>query len=372
MSETEPFEIFCPVPPGLEPMLQEECCALGLPAPRLEAGGVAFDGGWEDVWRANLGLRGATRVLARIGSFRAFHLAQLDKRARKFDWGAVLRPDIPISVEVTCRKSRIYHDRAAAQRITGALEAAGYTVKPRAPVTLRARIEDDLCSFSVDTSGAPLHKRGHKQAVGKAPLRETMAALFLRAAGFDGSEPVLDPMCGSGTFVIEAAEWAAGLAPGRDRSFAFERLAGFKPEAFAALKSELTPEARATDLLFHGSDRDAGAITGAEANAARAGIGDLTRFAQHPVSALTRPEGPAGLVMVNPPYGARIGNKGLLFALHGALGEVLRAQFSGWRVGIVTSDGALARATGLPLSAGPIVPHGGLKVRLWSGPITSE
>ena len=118
-----------------------------------------------------------------------------------------------------------------------------------AELVLRVRIEDDLCTFSVDTSGALLHKRGFKTGTGKAPMRETLAALFLRGAGFDGSAPVVDPMCGSGTFVIEAAEMAMGLAPGRGRSFAFERLASFDADAWAAMRSQiganLTDTARA-------------------------------------------------------------------------------------------------------------------------------
>ena len=126
------------------------------------------------------------------------------------------------------------------------------------------RIEDDYCTFSVDTSGEPLHRRGHKEAVGKAPMRETLAALFLRQCGYDGAEPVLDPMCGSGTFVIEAAEMAAGLAPGRTRRFAFEDLAGFDAEAWAEMKQA---PSRGTDIIFHGSDRDAGAVKSAVANA---------------------------------------------------------------------------------------------------------
>ena len=237
-----------------------------------------------------------------------------------------------------------------------------------APVTLKIRIEDDLCTISLDTSGESLHKRGHKQAVGKAPMRETMAAMFLRECGFDGREPVLDPMCGSGTFVIEAAEIAAGLAPGRLRGFAFEQLPGFGPQAWAALR---TGAATTPALTFYGRDRDPGAIRMSHENAERAGVGGWTDFQACAFADLTRPEGPPGLVMINPPYGARIGNKGPLFGLHAAMGEVLRSRFRGWRVGLVTSEPQLARATGLPFrDPGPYVAHGGLKIRLFqTGPL---
>ncbi len=358
------FEIFLVVPPGLETVLADEARAAGFAVTGTMPGGVTLQGGWPEIWRANLTLRGATRVLARIGEFRAFHLAQLDKRARKFDWAAVLRPDVPVRVEVSTRRSKIYHAGAATQRIERAIsEELGAPIAANAPVQIKARIDDNLVTFSVDTSGESLHKRGHKLFTGKAPMRETLASLILRACGYNGSEPVLDPMCGSGTFPIEAAEIAAGLLPGRDRAFAFEHLAGFDPGAFAA---PTTPARRETDLRFHGSDRDAGAIKGATENAARAGVAGLTQFTRAPVSELARPEGPPGLVIVNPPYGGRIGDRKLLFALHGALGQVLRDRFSGWRVGIVTNDGGLAKATGLPFRPpGPPIAHGGLKVTLY-------
>jgi len=173
------FAIFLATAPRLEPVLAEEVAALGFGPAKAMPGGVEITGGWPEVWRANLQVRGANRVLARIGDFRAFHLAQLDKRARKFDWGSVLRPDVPVRVEATCRRSRIYHAGAASQRIARAItETLGAPGEGEGAIRVMARIEDDLVSLSVDTSGAPLHRRGHKQATGKAPLRETLAALF--------------------------------------------------------------------------------------------------------------------------------------------------------------------------------------------------
>jgi len=369
MQTRDEFEIFLVALPGLEPVLCDEARALGFAGVSIVPGGVRMRGGWDAVWRANLWLRGATRVLVRIGAFRAFHLAQLDKRARKFPWGDFLRADVPVRVEASCKRSKIYHAGAAAQRVARAIsEELGAPVveaAEEAAVRVMLRIDDNLCTLSLDTSGAALHKRGHKQAMGKAPLRETMAALFLRQCGYSGAETVVDPMCGSGTFVIEAAEIAAGLAPGRARSFAFEQFSGFEAEAWETMRAE-GAEARAPEVRFYGSDRDAGAVRMAGENAERAGVAAWCRFTQMPFSDLQPPEGAPGLVMVNPPYGARIGNKKLLYGLYGALGGVLKERFSGWRVGLVTSEPGLAKACGLPFAPpGPPVAHGGLKVKLY-------
>jgi putative N6-adenine-specific DNA methylase len=360
--------IFLVAAPGLEALLAEEAAQAGFEAPAAVPGGVRLQGGWDEVWRANLQLRGATRVLVRVGGFRALHLAQLDRRLRRFPWGALLRPDRPVRVEAAARASRIWHAGAVAARVEAALsDGLGVPVAAEASaaaVRVLARLDDDLCTLSLDSSGEPLHRRGHKEAVGKAPLRENLAALFLRAAGYRGQEPVLDPMCGSGSFVIEAAEIAAGLAPGRSRRFAFEEFATFDPARWQALRAALPPP-RPVAWRSWGSDRDAGAVAMARANAVRAGVEGWVDVRAAPVSEIEPPEGPPGLVIVNPPYGERIGVKESLRALHGALGARLRARFSGWRVALVTSEPTLAAATGLPFGPpGPPVPHGGLRVRL--------
>ncbi|WP_170330337.1 THUMP domain-containing class I SAM-dependent RNA methyltransferase [Ruegeria arenilitoris] len=365
MEQTTDFEIFLVATPGLEAPLHAETVEKGFGAAKIVPGGVSCRGDWPEVWRANLCLRGANKVLVRLGSFPAVHLAQLDKRARKFPWSDVLRPDVPVKVEATSRKSRIYHAGAARQRIERAIsETLGATISSDAGLRVLLRIEKDICTLSVDTSGEPLHKRGHKPAVAKAPMRETMAAMFLRECGFDGSEPVLDPMCGSGTFVIEAAEIAQGLNPGRSRHFSFEDLQGFDAEAWAAMQQS-DPRSE-TDMVFYGSDRNTGAVDAATTNADRAGVAALTRFQCKSVSDIKAPVGPAGLIIVNPPYGARIGDEKRLRSLYGSLGKVLMTRFSGWRAGIVTSNQSLARATRLPLLApGPVVDHGGTKIRLY-------
>ena len=369
MSDT--FEIFIVATPGLEHGLLSEAIAKGFAGARMTNGGGVLDGNWHDVWRANLTLRGATRVLARVGGFMAFHLAQLDKRATKFPWADVLRMDTAVKVDVsTSKKSKIYHAGAATQRIETALKANGFEVAADAPIAIKVRIDDNRVTISVDTSGESLHKRGHKEAVGKAPMRETLASLFLRECGYDGTEPVLDPMCGSGTFLIEAAEIATGILPGRSRHFAFEQLATFDPDVWQDMR-KMGASTHST-VRFHGSDRDAGAVRMSTANADRAGVADMITFQNLSAADVQRPDGAPGLVICNPPYGGRIGNQKMLFSIYAGFGEVIRERFAGWRVGLITSDANLAKATGLPFKPkGPPIPHGGLKVWLFqTDPLT--
>lgn len=372
MTDSPDLEIFLVVPPGLEEPLRAEAASLGFTDPVAVKGGVTVRGNWREVWRANLELRCATRVLVRIASFRALHLAQLDKRARKVDWAALLHPDMPVRVEASCKASRIYHAGAAAQRIQRAIsDTVGCPISAEADLVIKARIDDDLCTISLDSSGESLHKRGHKEAVNKAPLRETLAALLLRHCGYTGTEPVVDPMCGSGTIVIEAAEMAAGLKPGRTRDFAFQRFANFDDAVWQAMRCNHTPPAAPPDgLIFQGSDRDAGAVRMSEDNAGRAGVTGWTRFEKLSISDAVPPAGPPGLVLINPPYGARIGETKSLIGLYHAMGKTLLEKFPGWRVALLTQP-ALAQATELPLLPNPLaINNGGIRVSLYqTGPL---
>jgi putative N6-adenine-specific DNA methylase len=359
------FEIFLATTPGLENALYEEVRGKGFKQAKAIKGGVTIKGGWPEVWRANLWVRGASRVLARIASFKTTNLSHLEMQSRDVPWADILKPEYSFRVEVSCSKSRIYHSGAAAERIERAIsETLNISSSPDAEITIMARIDHDICTLSVDTSGTLLHKRGYKAAVNKAPMRENMAALFLQQCGYKGDEPVFDPMCGSGTFVIEAAEIAARLNPGRARHFAFEKLATFDGAAWEQMRS--VKRDSATDIRFYGSDRDSGAVKMSTENAARAGVEKITDFKQQTISEITPPTDRPGLVIINPPYGERISGKNTLRPLYQTMGRVLRTHFSGWRVGIITTDTALAQATELPfLPTKPPVQHGGLRVKLF-------
>jgi putative N6-adenine-specific DNA methylase len=359
------FEIMLVCTPGLEKVLAAEAAEQRFALAGTRPGGVLLNGTWKDVWRANLNLRGTGAVLARIGTFRVSHLSELDKRARKFPWRDFILRGTSVNVTASCHASRVYHSGAVKARIESALaEEAGMIISEDALLEVMVRIDKEQCTISLNTSGTALHKRGYKEAVGKAPMRETMAALFLRQCDYKGDEPVLDPMCGSGTFVIEAAEIASGLAPGRDRQFAFEQLNEFDPKAWDELRAG--PKSNKVDFSFYGFDRNAGAVVAAKANAARAGVSDIVQFQQSAISNLQRPAGPPGLVIVNPPYGGRIGDPKKLRDLYSVFGGLMVQRFSGWRVGVITNEEPLARATKLPFSqVSETILHGGLRIRMY-------
>ncbi len=256
-----PGEFFLVATPGMEALVADEAREAGFQGVTVGPGGVTVAGGWPEVWRANLELRGPSRVLARVGSFGRCIWRNWTSGRASLPGARCCAPDVPVRVEATCHASRIYHAGAAAERVGKAIaeefgapvQYAGKAEEEFAGgVALKVRIADDLVTFSVDTSGEGLHKRGHKAQVGKAPMRETMAAMFLRACGYRPGEAVVDPMCGSGTFVIEAAEITAGLQPGRSREFAFEKLATFDAAVFAGLRREGRSAGRSWGLAATG------------------------------------------------------------------------------------------------------------------------
>jgi putative N6-adenine-specific DNA methylase len=361
--------------PGLEPLVAEELRGLGIANPAPEPGGVWFQGSPEDLARANLWLRTATRVLVRLGQFHARALGELERRARLLPWAGFLPSGAAPRLRVTSRKSRLYHQRAIAERIGRAIaEATGGTAteafgeepqngEPRLLVVVR--LLRDECLISLDSSGGLLHQRGYRLATAKAPLRETLAAAMLLAAGWNGSVHLLDPFCGAGTIAIEAALLARRIAPGLHRRFAFESWPGVAVEALERLRHEArqTTVTRATVSLV-ASDRDAGAIRAARENAERAGVAGDIDFRQRSLSDVVPPDGP-GCLITNPPYGVRIGDRRRLRDLYARLGEVARHSLPGWAVVLlVPSSFPLERDTGLAFTQLLKTVNGGLPVRL--------
>jgi putative N6-adenine-specific DNA methylase len=253
---------------------------------------------------------------------------------------------------------------AAGSRAGGSGEAAGEDdVDDDENQLVVVRVLHDRCTISIDSSGALLHRRGYRLATAKAPLRETLAAALLLAGEWDPLTPLVDPMCGSGTIAIEGALLARRIAPGLRRSFSF---AGW-PEFDVALWDRLLDEARSLVLprapaVIQGSDRDAGAIEAARANAERAGVSADVEFTRRALSAIEPPAGPGWLV-TNPPYGARVGESDRLRNLYSQLGHVLRAKCPGWTVALLSADSRLDSRLGVDLRTALKTRNGGIAVR---------
>jgi len=233
-----------------------------------------------------------------------------------------------------------------------------------------ARLVHDHCTVSVDSSGELLHRRGYRQATAKAPLRETLAAGMLLAAGWDPTAPLIDPFCGSGTIPIEAALIRSGMAPGRSRRFAFMDWPGFDERLWQSLLVEAQGRQPAGGAPILASDRDAGAIQSARDNAMRAGMSGQIDFTCQAVSdalAGIDPGSRPGWVVTNPPYGVRVSADKDLRNLYARFGSLLRRACPGWQVAILCSDERLVRQTGLRLDTGLALVNGGVAVRLARG-----
>jgi putative N6-adenine-specific DNA methylase len=214
------------------------------------------------------------------------------------------------------------------------------------------RVVDDRVTVSIDTSGEPLYKRGWRHEVGKAPVRETLAAAMLLATGWTGDGPLVDPFCGSGTIAIEAALLARNIAPGHARRFTFQEWPSFEPGTWASVVATAKAGAReAVGAPIVAGDREEGAVRAARANAVRAGVAADIEVVHAPLSTLTMPDAPAGWIVTNPPYGERVKGGADLRDLYASVGHVVRARPDGWRAGMLVADAALAQHSGLTLSA---------------------
>ena len=383
-SPSSRFQIFAPTAPGLESIAAGELKSLGVRG-RQEIGGVAFDGDLDRIYQANLWLRTASRVVVRLGQFHASTFYELERRSKKLPWQDFLPENGSVEVRVTCRKSKLYHSDAVAERLLSVIagvapsgtemkvgnlpdeEQEEYQEKGSSRQLFIVRIVHDQCEISADTSGELLHRRGYRKEVAKAPLRETLAAAMLLASGWDGrrGEPLLDPMCGSGTIPIEAALIARGIAPGLERDFQFMHWPTFNRDLWNGILEKARASVTNPSLDIVGSDRDAGAIRAAMHNAERAGDGRDVRFSAESLSgSIAKIENVAngeGWILTNPPYGVRVGESEDLRDLYATLGNALETK-RGWRIGILTSDAVLAAQMRLPLRPRFSTSNGGIPV----------
>ena len=367
--------------PGLEQTCAAELSRL-LPAvkPRPVSAGVLFKARLDDAQRANLMLRTAGRILMRIARFHATQFFELEKALNAVAWELYLDRTRQIAVRVSTRKSRLYHSDAVAERLQAAVCARRRTERfcPPAesadpsPQTIFIRADHDRFTISLDTSGALLHKRGLKSAVGPAPIRETLAAAILQEAGYTGSEPLIDPMCGAGTFCLEAAMIARHIPPGWYRGFAFTAWPAFQAKRWAYLRETCGAAIRPlAPAPIAASDLDAAACTRLRAALAGGDLaGSVTVDCRDFFDLDPRQLAPVpGVAVINPPYGRRLGAKPESLVLFERIRDHLQRHYRGWRTALIAPPGAE------PLAPPGLRPrrliHGGLRLTLFAGTIAA-
>jgi putative N6-adenine-specific DNA methylase len=341
---------------GLEEILEDELRAMGARDPERQRGAVAFTGDWRDCWRANWRLRTANRVLVEVASWEARDGAAIAAGARALvsgrpgprlwrgglDAAALFHPDRTFAVQATATASEVRDTRWAAMSLKdGLVDGQRDRWGRRADIDredpdlhLRLRLHRDRATVLLDTSGEPLDRRGYRAVTTAAPVREQLAAACVLASGWDGRGPVVDPMCGSGTLLIEAAWIALGWAPGRlRRHWAFERLPGYDPVAFTAVIQEplLIP---GSDVRVHGNDLSAEALDAARANLEQANLLDRAVLTRGDAAAFQPPAGP-GLLVVNPPHGERLDTDAGRWR---ALGDLLKQRYKGWKAAVLAGE----------------------------------
>ncbi len=348
--------------PGLESLVVAELAALGVPAGPPGPAHVPFAATSRQLYAACLRSGVASRVLVRVARFPARTFEALEREAAAIDWspwtaaGGTFR--------VTAVKSRLFHTGAVAERLERAIRSQLSPAPGAEPAPFVARLDHDHVTISADAGGEPLHRRGWRLATAKAPLRPTLAAAALRTIGWDGTTPLVDPFCGSGTIAIEAAGLAAGLAPGRHRRFAFESWPAFAPGPWASVQGEVRAMARHPAARVLTADQDAGACYATRANAERAGVEVEVR--QQLLGDLQPPDGPPGWLVANPPWGARTGAGTDLPELYADLGSIARERLPGWGVALLVARPRLAQATDLGLQHRWSTLSGGTRVHLLS------
>jgi len=369
--DTQTF--FAPCPRGLEALLQAELSRLGAQAVGSAKGGVGFEGPFALCYRVNLESRLASRVLWRIAQGSYEHEQDLYEAAVRLPWPDWFTADCTIKVKVSAKRCPLRSLDFVTLRIKDAVCDAFTARTPRRPtvetsrpdIRIDAFLDTHRFSFYLDTSGEALFKRGWRRAGTDAPLRENLASGILQLAGWTPAHTLLDPMCGGGTILQEAAMMARRISPGLGRRFAFEKFRQFEPQRWrdlcAASRAQQTADAAPT---IYGSDRDGAALRAARANLEAAGLSEAVRLTQADVLDLWPPTA-EGVLVTNPPYGVRIGEDTALAALYPKLGDVLKQRFPGWRVYLLTADLRVPKLIGLQASRRTPLFNGALECRLF-------
>ena len=375
MSSSHSETFFASAPRGLEELLFKEIVSLGGGDARSVAGGVAFSGTWETCYRVNLESRIASRVLWRVGEFQYRNENDVYAFCRSVPWQEFFSVERKIRVNVTAQKSPLKSLEFATLKIKDAVcdrfrDALGQRpdVDRAAPdVRIHCFLEETKGTLYLDTSGEPLFKRGWRAEQGEAPLRENLAAGIIGLTGWTPEEPLLDPMCGGGTFLVEAAAMARKRAPGAKREFGFQKLKVFDSKLLEKIKK---PGESPSNPQLWGSDNDAEALKVARRNVAEAGVDRWVKLEQADILERSAPA-PSGVMVMNPPYGERMGSPEQLAAFYPLLGNALKKNFAGWRCYIFTADMRLPKLIRLQPSKRTPLWNGAIECRLYEFKIVS-
>lgn len=364
--------------PGLEELLVDELESFDLDC-RPVRGAVEVEVTPQTLALIHVHCRLASKVMLEVGASGASSLDALSQGARKVPWHMFFLDANSVRIQIDLKGSRLKQKSAIEKKVRWAIgdtlstqRRSGPRQRPKRhragqkPQELFVRIKGQKAWFSLNASGEFLYRRGWRQHVSQAPIRENLAAAMLAFAEWSPEEPLVDPMCGSGTIPIEAGTIAQGIAPGLHRSFGFEQWPCHDPEHLAAIRQAAAAESALADTLILGGDKNERAIEAAVHNVSQAGLKDRVFFQCSPFKALQSP-GQPGLVLTNPPYGHRIGDQQGLGDMYAHVGRVLKQRWVGWRVAILVPDLRLKTRIGLPLESVATFKNGGIPVWLLMG-----
>lgn len=366
-------KFFATCPRGLEQLLAEELQQLKAETIHTVGGGVEFSGEFFLCYRANLESRIASRVLWQVATGRYRNEEDIYRTTYALQWNDWFEPELTIRVDVSSIRCPLKSLNFVILKIKDAvcdkirqLSGSRPNVDTRQPdIPIQGHLTAHDFTLYLDTTGDPLFKRGQRVAAGEAPMRENLAAGVLRLAGWVPGIPLLDPMCGSGTFLLEAAHMALDIAPGLGRHFAFEKLKNFDARRWQGLLQQRAARQKpGAPLSIYGSDLSGEALKSARTNLAAAGLAQVVTLKQANVLEISAPA-KQGIIVTNPPYGVRLGEQQELAQLYPKLGDVLKKQFSGWRAYILSADMRLPKLIRLAASKRTPLFNGPLECRLF-------
>jgi putative N6-adenine-specific DNA methylase len=366
-------KFFAPCPRGLEAVLVQELTDYGASYIESTDGGVHFSGDWLVGAKANLKSRIASRILWRIAAGGYRNEQDVYKLAHECEWPMLFSHELTIRVNVVAQKSPLKSLEFVTLKIKDAIcdrfreeRDCRPSVDTRNPdVRIQAFLDERICTLYLDLSGEPLFKRGLRQSANEAPLRENLAAGMLKLSGWVPGSALLDPMCGSGTILLEAVQMALNIDPGLGRSFALQKLNNFNRQAWDQLLADSKAQQKPRQPLpIWGSDKFGDALKAARVNLQQAGYADLVQLRQADFIGLSAPA-PEGVIVCNPPYGVRLDEQERLAALYPQMGDTLKRNFAGWRAYFLTGDPALAKLIRLSASKRTVLFNGALECRLF-------